>query len=775
MPVTNYLNELNDSQREAVFYVDGPSLVIAGAGSGKTRVLTYKIAYLLEQGYDPSTIMALTFTNKAAREMKERVAQQVSWQQARRLWMGTFHSVFSRILRAEAGVFNYSSRFTIYDQTDSRSLLKHIIKEMKLDDEKAYKPSTVQYRISMAKNALILPEAYAADPSLYAADHKANMPQLRNIYARYWERCRQAMAMDFDDLLLYTYLLFDRHPDICQRYADSFAYILVDEYQDTNYAQSQIVWQLANKHRQLCVVGDDAQSIYSFRGADIGNILRFTKQYAGARLFKLEQNYRSTQTIVNAANSLIAKNREQIHKEVYSENEVGSPITVFEAYSDVEEAERVVSKIVELHRKEQIPYTGFAILYRTNAQSRTFEESLRKRALPYRVVGGLSFYQRKEIKDVIAYFRLVINPNDEEAFRRVVNYPTRGIGDTTVAKLLATAVEHGVSLWTVIGNPDDYPECTLAKRTRDKVEAFRAMIDGFRQQLEKEDAHTLGREIIYQSGIYREVSQDRSLESLAHQENIDELIAGMHDFCQSRLEEGNEHVYLPDYLAEIALLTDQDEDDKETPDKITLMTVHSAKGLEFDTVFIVGLEEDLFPSSLSKTSLRELEEERRLFYVALTRAERHCFLSYARSRYRYGRMEFGNPSCFLREVDEHFLQLPSSIHPRLVPSMGSVPRPTVRPSVDRMVSVGEGQRTGQGSRLRSLRAVQTPVGEASSGTTVPQADGLHVGSRILHERFGQGTIEQLEGTGDNRKVTVQFDHTGRKQLLLKFARFKVIE
>ncbi len=782
MPATKYLDELNESQREAVFHIDGPSLVIAGAGSGKTRVLTYKIAYLLEQGYDPSSIMALTFTNKAAKEMKERVAQQVGWQQARRLWIGTFHSVFSCILRAEARVFGFTSRFTIYDQNDSRSLLKDIIKGMGLDD-KVYKPATVQYRISMAKNMLILPEAYAADASLYQADREAKMPALATVYTHYWERCRQANAMDFDDLLLYTYLLFDRYPEICQQYAEHFAFILVDEYQDTNYAQSRIVWQLANKRRRLCVVGDDAQSIYSFRGADIGNILQFTRQYAGARLFKLEQNYRSTQTIVKAANSLIAKNREQIRKEVFSANEEGTPITVFEAYSDKEEAEQVVAKIMELHRREQIAYTDFAILYRTNAQSRTFEEALRKHALPYCVVGGLSFYQRKEIKDVIAYFRLMVNPNDEEAFKRVINYPTRGIGNTTVNKLLAVAGEHKVSLWEVINNLDTYPECSIIKHTRDKIEAFRMMIESFQQQLDRVDAHTLCRDIIYQSGIFREINQDRSPENLSRQENINELIAGVYDFCASRREEGNEHVYLADYLAEISLLTDQDQDDKDTQDKVSLMTIHSAKGLEFDTVFIVGLEEDLFPGALSKTSPRELEEERRLFYVALTRAERHCFLSYARSRFRYGKMEFGNPSCFLYEVDERFLKLPASMRSRPTKSnfFQQSDRPVIAQSarqVDR--AYPEQQRaqfddTKRVVTLRSRKTALTPIGNTTSERTSQIESGLRIGCHILHERFGKGVVEQLEWTGDSRRVTVQFEHMGRKQLLLKFARFKVID
>ena len=601
---------MNESQREAVLYIDGPSLVIAGAGSGKTRVLTYKIAYLLEQGYEPWSVLALTFTNKAASEMKRRVARQVGWERARYIWMGTIHSIFARILRTEAEVLGFKSNFTIYDQTDSRSLIKAIIKEMGLDD-KTYKPASVQSRISNAKNYLVLPQAYASNTELRESDREAKMGDIYKVYLRYWERCRQAGAMDFDDLLLYTYLLFEEHPEICHKYAERFAYVLVDEYQDTNFAQHSIVWQLTRERQRVCVVGDDAQSIYSIRGANIDNILKLTRQYKDAKLFKLEQNYRSTQTIVNAANSLIEKNREQIRKEVFSENETGDRIKVTDAYSDVEEGEIVANKVVELHRREDIAYSDFAILYRTNAQSRIFEEALRNRSLPYRLYGGLSIYHRKEIKDVIAYFRLVVNPDDEEAFKRIINYPARGIGDTTVNKIIQAATEAHVSLWTVLCQPEAYA-LSINKGTANKLMAFRQLIANFQARVMTEDAYTLGADIIRQSGIINEIYQDKSPESLSRQENVEELVNGIHDFCSTRQEEGEaEHVYLPDFLSEVSLLSDQDMDRSDSEEKITLMTVHSAKGLEFNTVFVVGLEEDLFPSAMAKNSYRELEEERR--------------------------------------------------------------------------------------------------------------------------------------------------------------------
>lgn len=780
--MTDYLNELNESQREAVLYNEGPSLVIAGAGSGKTRVLTYKIAYLLDNGYEPWSILALTFTNKAAREMKERIARQVGQERARYLWMGTFHSIFSRILRAEAEALGFTSNFTIYDATDSKSLVKTIIKEMNLDD-KVYKPGMVQGRISNAKNHLVLPEAYAANAELIEADRAAKVPLLHEIYLRYWNRCRQSDAMDFDDLLLYTYLLFRTRPDICDKYAARFRYILVDEYQDTNFAQHSIVLQLTQKHQFVCVVGDDAQSIYSFRGANIDNILNFTRTYKDARLFKLEQNYRSTQTIVNAANSLIAKNRDQIQKEVFSEKDKGEPIGVFAAYSDVEEGEIVTNKIAQLHAKSGYAYHDFAILYRTNAQSRIFEEALRKRSIPYRIYGGLSFYQRKEVKDVVAYFRLAVNPHDEEAFKRVINYPARGIGNTTLGKLTEAAGRCEVSLWKVLCEPLSYG-VELNKGTYTKLQGFRDLISEFVTLAREQDAYTLGMELVKRSGIMAEVYQDRSPENMSRQENIEELVNGMRDFCDGRQEEGNPHVLLSDYLSEIALLTDQDEEQGEAQPKVTLMTIHSAKGLEFPNVFVVGLEENLFPSPLSSASYRALEEERRLFYVAVTRAEEHCYLSYAKSRFKYGKMEFCNPSRFLKDIDVRYLQVPQEelMGTRIEEKASRFRKEASRASYERepretgLSMFDGGPMPEEPHRFvppRTLRRI--PDASPSAAPAGPSAGGLSAGMWIEHERFGKGEVTRVEGSGDNCKATVQFQHAGVKQLLLKFARFKIID
>ena len=650
------LNQLNDGQRAAVEYCDGPQLVIAGAGSGKTRVLTYKIAYLLEQGYQPWNILALTFTNKAAREMKERIGRLVGQERAQRLQMGTFHSVFARILRAEADKIGFNSNFTIYDQADSRSLVKNIIKEMQLDD-KVYKPASVADRISMSKNHLLMPRAY--EISSWAADDvQKKRPQVANIYNRYVERCRQANAMDFDDLLVQTYLLFHQHEDIRQKYVERFRYVLVDEYQDTNYAQQEIVLQLTQEHGHVCVVGDDAQSIYSFRGANIDNILDFQQKYSqGTRLFKLEQNYRSTQLIVEAANSLILKNERQIRKDVFSENEQGERLTLKPAYSDKEEAIIVCNDIKRIRRQEGGEYSDFAILYRTNAQSRSFEEQMRKDGIPYRIYGGLSFYQRKEIKDVIAYFRVVANPNDEEALRRIINYPTRGIGDTTVAKIVEMANLHHVSLWTVLQQPIVFG-LSLAKGTMTKLDAFRALIDGWRQRIDQEDAYILGHAIIMESGISKEIYSSQNPDDLSRQENLEEFLGGMQDFVESRREEGMENeILLPDFLQEVALLTDLDSEGDADQPKVALMTVHAAKGLEFPTVFVVGLEENIFPSPMCIGSMRELEEERRLLYVAITRAEKHCILTCAQNRFRYGRMEYDTPSRFIRDIDPSLLRV----------------------------------------------------------------------------------------------------------------------
>ncbi|MBQ8674239.1 MAG: UvrD-helicase domain-containing protein [Bacteroides sp.] len=759
--MTDYEQELNQGQLAAVCYNEGPSLVIAGAGSGKTRVLTYKIAYLLErERYQPWNILALTFTNKAAREMKERIAQRVGEKTARYLWMGTFHSIFLRILHAEASLLGFTSQFTIYDTADSKSLIRSIIKEMGLD-EKVYKPASVQARISNAKNHLVSPAGYAASKEAYESDLSAKMPAVRDIYKRYWERCRQADAMDFDDLLLYTFRLFRDNPDVLARYRDQFRYILVDEYQDTNYAQHCIVKQLGEEHRHICVVGDDAQSIYSFRGADIDNILYFTKVYPGARVFKLEQNYRSTRTIVCAANSLIEKNERQIRKEVFSEKEQGEPIGVFQAYSDVEEGEIVTNKIAELRRLFRYGYADFAILYRTNAQSRIFEEALRKHNMPYRIYGGLSFYQRKEIKDVIAYFRLVVNPHDEEAFKRIINYPARGIGDTTVGKIVAAATEHSVSLWSVLCNPLSVG-VSLNKATVTKLQGFRDLIMGFVELATNKNAYEAGTDIIRGAGIVQDVCQDSSPENLSRRENIDELVNGMNDFCAQRMEEGNSHVSLADFLSEVSLLTDQDSDKGEEGDRITLMTVHSAKGLEFRNVFVVGMEENLFPSSMVEDSLRALEEERRLFYVAITRAEEHCFLSYAKTRFRYGKMEFGAPSRFLRDIDVRFLKLPGG---------SAVAHPSGEEKIRRM---GWEKRNVVGPVMpRRLQPISQP-GNAVAKKSPDLSKGLKAGNLIEHERFGLGRVIRVEGEGDNVKATIRFDNAGEKQLLLRFARFKVV-
>ena len=781
----DYIEELNEGQRNAVLYNDGPSLVIAGAGSGKTRVLTYKIAYLLENGYQPWNILALTFTNKAAREMKERIARQVGPERARHLWMGTFHSMFLRILHVEAGHIGFTSQFTIYDTADSKSLIRSIIKEMGLD-EKVYKPGMVQARISNAKNHLVSPAGYANNKEAYEGDRAAKVPALRDIYQRYWERCRQADAMDFDDLLFYTFLLFRDHPEVLARYQEQFRYILVDEYQDTNFAQHSIVLQLAKNHQHVCVVGDDAQSIYSFRGADIDNILYFTKVYPDTKVFKLEQNYRSTQTIVRAANSLIEKNQWQIRKEVFSEKEKGEAIGVYQAYSDVEEGDIVVNKIAELRREKRYAYSDFAILYRTNAQSRIFEEAMRKRSMPYRIYGGLSFYQRKEIKDVIAYFRLIVNPNDEEAFKRIINYPARGIGDTTVGKIIAAATGHNVSLWTVLCEPLAYG-LNFNKGTVGKLQAFRELISAFITDAAEKNAYEIGADIIRQSGIINDVCQDNSPENLSRKENIEELVNGMSDFCAQRQEEGNLNVLLGDFLSEVSLLTDQDSDKDGDDEKITLMTVHSAKGLEFKNVFVVGMEENLFPSGMVGDSPRALEEERRLFYVAITRAEEHCFLSYAKTRFRYGKMEFGSPSRFLKDIDIRFLRLPqdAGMFRRVEEEAAAFRRENARGfAPDRedapyggkeRVSVRPKQQIIAPTVPRNLKRVAPSANTASTSLSDGgSANRIQQGQLIEHERFGLGEVLKVEGEGDNAKATIRFKNAGDKQLLLRFARFKVL-
>lgn len=768
------LNDLNDAQRAAVEYIDGPSLVIAGAGSGKTRVLTYKIAYLLSQGMKPWSIMALTFTNKAAREMKERIGKLVGGDLAQHLYMGTFHSIFSRILRAEAEHIGFNNNFTIYDESDSRSLLKAIIKEMGLDD-KAYKPAAVHARISMAKNNLVTAEAYDSDPAILEQNKRAKMPAIGKIYVAYVQRCRQANAMDFDDLLMLTFQLFRDHEEIRQKYAGRFDYILVDEYQDTNHVQMSIVMQLCKEKLRVCAVGDDSQSIYSFRGANIDNILNYQKQLPGTQLFKLEQNYRSTQTIVEAANSLIHHNRNQIQKEVFSKNDKGEKILYKPAYSDKEEALIVAKNIQRIKRQDDCGYDQFAILYRTNAQSRSFEEEFRKQGIPYRIYGGLSFYQRKEIKDIIAYFRLVANPDDEEAFKRIINYPARGIGATTVMKIADCAHQNQVSFWEVIGNVEHYG-LNVNKGTQTKLEKFRLLISSFIDHSHTLDVYELGDAIIRESRISEDIMSGKNADDLARQENLEEFLSGMQTFVAGRQEEGRmDEAYLTDYLQDVALLTDADSEGEKDEPRVSLMTIHAAKGLEFATVFVVGLEENIFPSPLAAISVRELEEERRLLYVAITRAEKHCILTNAKNRFRYGKMEFDNPSRFIDEIDASLIE-------------GGEEAPESSFGGGRSSYGGYGSEGGYGGRMpwdrdRSgyRRDYQNSKPVASQFMADPKpafasssAGSLCEGCRIEHQRFGIGTVLKIEGTGENTKATVEFQNAGTKQLLLKFAKFTIL-
>ena len=805
------LNDLNDAQRAAVEYIDGPSLVIAGAGSGKTRVLTYKIAYLLSQGMKPWSIMALTFTNKAAREMKERIGKLVGDDLAQHLYMGTFHSIFSRILRAEAEHIGFNNNFTIYDESDSRSLLKAIIKEMGLDD-KAYKPAAVHARISMAKNNLVTAEAYDSDPAILEQNKRAKMPAIGKIYVAYVQRCRQANAMDFDDLLMLTFQLFRDHEEIRQKYAGRFDYILVDEYQDTNHVQMSIVMQLCKEKLRVCAVGDDSQSIYSFRGANIDNILNYQKQLPGTQLFKLEQNYRSTQTIVEAANSLIHHNRNQIQKEVFSKNDKGEKILYKPAYSDKEEALIVAKNIQRIKRQDDCGYDQFAILYRTNAQSRSFEEEFRKQGIPYRIYGGLSFYQRKEIKDIIAYFRLVANPDDEEAFKRIINYPARGIGATTVMKIADCAHQNRVSFWEVIGNVEHYG-LNVNKGTQTKLENFRLLISSFIDRSHTLDVYELGDAIIRESRISEDIMSGKNADDLARQENLEEFLSGMQTFVAGRQEEGRmDEAYLTDYLQDVALLTDADSEGEKDEPRVSLMTVHAAKGLEFATVFVVGLEENIFPSPLAAVSVRELEEERRLLYVAITRAEKHCILTNAKNRFRYGKMEFDNPSRFIDEIDASLIEggeeTPESSFGGGRSSYGGYG------SSSRYGSDGgyggrmpwDRDRSGYGrdyqnsnpvasqfmadpkpgfKSVRAVNAVHRIMGDtvssssvASAGSSTSKASSaagsLSEGCRIEHQRFGIGRVLKIEGTGENTKATVEFQNAGTKQLLLKFAKFTIL-
>lgn len=833
------LKDLNEAQRAAVEYIDGPSLVIAGAGSGKTRVLTYKIAYLLSQGMKPWSIMALTFTNKAAREMKERIGKLVGNDLAQHLYMGTFHSIFSRILRAEAEHIGFNNNFTIYDESDSRSLIKAIVKEMGLDDKK-YKPAAVHAKISMAKNNLMSAAAYESDAAIFEQNKRAQMPEVGKIFVAYVQRCKQANAMDFDDLLTLTYQLFREHEDIRHKYAARFDYVLVDEYQDTNHVQMSIVMQLCQEKQRVCAVGDDSQSIYSFRGANIDNILNYQRQFQGTRLFKLEQNYRSTQTIVEAANSLIKHNRNQIPKDVFSENAKGEKIQYKPAYSDKEEAAIVAKDVKRIRREDGCQYSDFAILYRTNAQSRSFEEEFRKQGIPYRIYGGLSFYQRKEIKDIIAYFRLVANPDDEEAIKRIINYPARGIGATTVLKIADCAHQNQVSFWEVIGAPEQYG-LAVNKGTMNKLETFRLLISSFIERAQTTDVYELGDAIIKESGISQDIMSGKDADDLARQENLEEFLSGMSAFVEERREEGRfDELFLQDYLQDVALLTDADSDgDKDEP-RVSLMTVHAAKGLEFPTVFVVGLEENIFPSPLSAASLRELEEERRLLYVAITRAEKHCILTNAKNRWRYGKMEFDNPSRFIDEIDGKLIDSQDEAGGSLFGSMSDQPewaraqrprRPwedaeqpryssryqnskpvasqfvadpkpslfddepeTSRTSGRSSVSGRSSLSDGNFKSVRALNAAKRYMethsshpasrGTGSSAASVSSSTassagspscGLQEGMKIEHQRFGRGTVLKIEGTGENTKATVEFVHSGTKQLLLKYAKFTVVD
>ena len=853
------LNDLNEAQRAAVEYIDGPSLVIAGAGSGKTRVLTYKIAYLLSQGMKPWSIMALTFTNKAAREMKERIGKLVGNDLAQHLYMGTFHSIFSRILRAEAEHIGFNNNFTIYDESDSRSLIKAIVKEMGLDDKK-YKPAAVHAKISMAKNNLMSAAAYDSDAAIFEQNKRAQMPEVGKIFVTYVQRCKQANAMDFDDLLTLTYQLFREHEDIRHKYAARFDYVLVDEYQDTNHVQMSIVMQLCQEKQRVCAVGDDSQSIYSFRGANIDNILNYQRQFQGTRLFKLEQNYRSTQTIVEAANSLIKHNRNQIPKDVFSENAKGEKIQYKPAYSDKEEAAIVAKDVKRIRREDGCQYSDFAILYRTNAQSRSFEEEFRKQGIPYRIYGGLSFYQRKEIKDIIAYFRLVANPDDEEAIKRIINYPARGIGAATVLKIADCAHQNQVSFWEVIGAPERYG-LAVTKGTMNKLETFRLLISSFIERAQTTDVYELGDAIIKESGISQDIMSGKDADDLARQENLEEFLSGMSAFVEERREEGRfDELFLQDYLQDVALLTDADSDgDKDEP-RVSLMTVHAAKGLEFPTVFVVGLEENIFPSPLSAASLRELEEERRLLYVAITRAEKHCILTNAKNRWRYGKMEFDNPSRFIDEIDGKLIDSQDEAGGSLFGSMsesrlgsrsGSMfgsradsmsdqpewaraqrsrrpwedaeqpryssryqnskpvasqfvadPKPSLfddepetshtsgRSSVSGRSSLSEGNFKSVRALNAAKRYMETHSSHPASRSTGSSAAsvsssaassagssscGLQEGMKIEHQRFGRGTVLKIEGTGENTKATVEFVHSGTKQLLLKYAKFTVVD
>ena len=752
----DFINELNESQKEAVINTEGPTLVIAGAGSGKTRVLTYRIANLLSRGVPAYRILALTFTNKAAREMQKRIATLVGSSNAGNLWMGTFHSIFSKILRVEAEHLGYSSNFTIYDSQDSKNLIKSIVKDLKLDD-KIYKPNDVLGRISIAKNNLVVAQAYAQSAKITSADQAAKKPMISEIYKYYQSRCKQSDVMDFDDLLLQTNILFRDFPEILEKYQKKFDYILVDEYQDTNYSQYLIIKKLAEKHNNICVVGDDAQSIYSFRGARIENILNFRNDYPGYKLCKLEQNYRSTTTIVDAANSIISRNKEQIPKKTFSENEEGDKIRVMKSLSDKEEGFQVAQEIFRISQNEQADFNDFAILYRTNAQSRIMEEALRKRNIPYKIYGGLSFYQRKEIKDLIAYLRLTVNQNDEEALKRIINYPRRGIGDSTIDKLKEVSQKYNVSIWTVLCNLNKVPG-TVSAMTAAKLTHFRQLIEGFTEIAKEENAYETTYRIAKASGIIEDLSSDDTPEGVSRRENIQELLNAVKDFCETAYKEAREDK-LPSFLEGVALLTDQDSEKPEDNNKVTLMTIHSAKGLEFENVFIVGMEEELFPAQQSAYSPSALEEERRLFYVALTRAEKRVIMTYSTSRYKNGNVVYPQPSRFIAEIDPHYLE--GFFTP-------------ARSSSERTLNIpGRPERMAR-PNIQLQQKVEVPDIDTSKLKPI-NGELIVPGMVIFHPNFGAGKVVALDGLGVNKKAKVAFAQHGQKVLLLKFAKLYVQE
>ncbi len=774
----DYLKTLNPSQEEAVITTEGPTLVIAGAGAGKTRVLTYRIAYLLSRGVKPSSVLALTFTNKAAREMKERIAQLVGNDLSKYLWMGTFHSIFAKILRTEAVVMGYKSTFSIYDTDDSKSLIRSILKELNLDD-KIYKPGEVLSRISSAKNNLITAQAYYNNAQIQERDRAAQRPRIADIYKIYAGRCKKAGAMDFDDLLLNTNILFRDFPEILRKYQNKFKYILVDEYQDTNYSQYLIVKKLGQEHNNICVVGDDAQSIYSFRGAKIENILNFRNDYPTYHLVKLEQNYRSTQTIVNAANSIIEKNRDQIRKRVFSKNEEGEKIKVVKALTDHEEGFLVSGSILETVLKEKQPYSDFAILYRTNAQSRIFEEALRKRNIPYKVYGSISFYQRKEIKDLLAYLRLTVNLQDDEALKRIINYPARGIGKTTLDKIAAIANEKEQSIWDVLMESTSYISL-INRGTFSKLQSFVGMINGYRKNLAISNAYELANEVATSSGILRDLHNGNSPEEISKYENLEELLNGIREFVENN-DEGLEMVTLENYLENISLLTDADNEKEEDKNKVTIMTIHSAKGLEFNDVYLAGVEEELFPSRMSFNSPQSMEEERRLFYVAVTRAKKRVTITYTQSRYRWGTPTDCKPSRFIDEIDPDFTDRTDDTSQKASPwqndSLAGFPDRSPASQINKNIFVPPSN--GKGRLKRIDQTERVPMNTSKSADPDFKSDApelIQTGMNVEHQRFGMGKVIQLEGDFPNRKALVHFQEINQqKQLLLKFAKLRIVK